>query len=238
MWKLVTGGLAAICLALPAAAQELDEARVRELVLDTIRENPEVVMEALSALQQQQQQQQAQATEEYLRQNQQAMVEGAPILGSPEGDVTVVEFFDYNCPYCKRAAAEVEALIESDPNVRVVMREWPILGDGSVVAARAALAAREQGLYEEFHTAMMAEQGRATEDSVMRVAEEVGLNIQQLQEDMQAPEVAEHIATSMELTRALGLNGTPSFVIGDQLVPGYVEAAELKELVEQAREEG
>jgi protein-disulfide isomerase len=150
--------------------------------------------------------------------------------------VTVVEFFDYNCPYCKRAMAEVQGLLEGDDNVRLVYREWPILGDGSVFAAKAALASREQGKYEEFHWALMGMQGRAEEASVMRIAKEVGLDVERLRDDMEAPEIQEHIATSMRLTEALGFSGTPSFVIGDNLVPGFVEVDQLMALVEEARE--
>ena len=162
----------------------------------------------------------------------------APVLGNPEGDVTVVEFFDYNCPYCRRVKPHIEALLEEDPNVRLVYREWPILGDGSVFAARAALASREQGKYEEFHWALMGMAGRAEEASVIQVAEQVGLDIAQLRRDMEAPEIDAHIAASMELSRALGFNGTPSFVIGDALVPGVIEADQMIRLAEEARTAG
>ena len=225
-------------LPIPALSQELDEARVRELVLETIRENPEIVMEAVALLEKQQADAQAETQAEVLR-SQRDLIErdpNAPVLGNPEGDVTVVEFFDYNCPYCRRVKPEVRALIEEDPDIRLVYREWPILGDGSVFAAKAALAARAQGKYEEFHWAMMAIKGRAQEATVLRVAEEVGLDLEQLKKDMEAPEVAEHIATSMRLTQALGFNGTPSFVVGDALVPGFVEKDQLSELVSTARD--
>lgn len=228
----------AALLPIPALSQELDELRVRELVLETIRENPEIVMEAVALLEKQQADAQAETQAEVLR-SQRDLIErdpNAPVLGNPEGDVTVVEFFDYNCPYCRRVKPEVRALIEEDPNIRLVYREWPILGDGSVFAAKAALAARAQGKYEEFHWAMMAIKGRAQEATVLRVAEEVGLDLEQLKKDMEAPEVAEHIATSMRLTQALGFNGTPSFVVGDALVPGFVEKDQLSELVSTARD--
>ncbi len=115
----------------------------------------------------------------------------APVLGNPEGDVTVVEFFDYNCPYCRRAMSEVQGLLDADQDVRLVYREWPILGEGSVFAAKAALAAREQGKYEEFHWALMGMEERAEEASVMRLAEEIGLDVEKLRADMDAPEVQE-----------------------------------------------
>jgi protein-disulfide isomerase len=228
----------AALLPMPALSQELDEARVKELVLEAIRENPEIIMEAVALLEQRQADAQAQNQSDVLR-NQRDLIEhdpNAPVLGNPDGDVTVVEFFDYNCPYCRRAKPEIRALIEEDPNVRLVYREWPILGEGSVFAAKAALAARAQGTYEDFHWAMMAIDGRANEASVMRVAEDVGLDLDQLRQDMEAQEVAEHIETSMRLTQALGFNGTPSFVIGDALVPGFVEKERLSDLVSEARD--
>ena len=100
----------------------------------------------------------------------------APVLGNVDGDVTIVEFFDYNCPYCKRVKPEIQALMAADPDIRLVCREWPILGEGSVFAARAALAARNQGKYEEFHWALMGLQGRAEEASILNAAVEIGLD--------------------------------------------------------------
>ncbi len=134
---------------------------------------------------------------------------------------------------------EVQGLMDADANVRLVYREWPILGEGSVFAAKAALAARKQGKYEEFHWAMMSMNGRAEEASVLRVAAEVGLDIDQLRLDMEAPEIDEHLTTSMSLAQSLGgFNGTPSFVIGgDELVPGgFVEQPpQLEEIVASTR---
>ena len=130
----------AITTPFTANADELDEARVRELVLETIRANPQIVMEAVAILEQQQAGAQASAQAEVLI-NQRNLLEqdpNAPVLGNPDGDVTVVEFFDYNCPYCRRAMPQVQGLLDGDPNVRLVYREWPILGDGSVFAAKAA----------------------------------------------------------------------------------------------------
>lgn len=242
MKKTFTAVATALALLLPlqVAAQDLSEDRVRELVLETIRDNPGIVMEAITILQSREAEAQAASQAEVLAGERETLERepNAPVLGNPEGDVTVVEFFDYNCPYCRRVKPEIEALLEADPNVRLVYREWPILGEGSVFAARAALAAREQGLYEQFHWAMMAMNGRANESSVLRIAEEVGLDVTQLRRDMEAPEVAEHIQTSMRLTQALGLNGTPSFVIGDALVPGIVDVDQLQTLVTDAREAG
>jgi protein-disulfide isomerase len=228
---------AAIAMPLTAWSDGLSEDRIKELVLETIRENPSIVMEAVAILEKRQADAAELARGEVLG-NQRALLEqdtNAPVLGNPDGDVTVVEFFDYNCPYCRRAMDEVQGLMDADDDVRLVYREWPILGEGSVFAAKAALAAREQGKYEEFHWAMMGMTGRAEEASVLRVAAEVGLDIDQLRRDMDAPEIDEHLTTSMSLAQSLGFNGTPSFVIGDDLVPGFVEQAKLEEIVNATR---
>ena len=223
---------------LAVSAQELSEERVKELVYEAILENPQIVMDAVRILEERRQEDQR-ASATAVLENQRDRLERDPnaiVLGNPDGDVTVVEFFDYNCPYCRRVMPEVDALVEQDPNVRLVYREWPILGEGSVFAARAALAARKQGKYEEFHVAMMGMKGRAEEASVLRIAREVGLDIDQMRLDMKAPEVDEHIQTSMDLTRALGFSGTPSFVIGDTMIPGFVEVDVLVEQVNVARD--
>lgn len=221
-----------------ALAQTLDEDRVKELVLEAIRENPQIVIEAVEILQQREASAQAQLQAQTLT-DQRMLLEqdpNAPVLGNPEGDVTVVEFFDYNCPYCRQAMPEVQGMLDADPNVRLVYREWPILGEGSVFAARAALASRNQGKYEEFHWAMMGMTGRAEEASVMRIANEVGLDIDQLLADMESPEVNAHLEESMRLSQALGFNGTPSFVIGEDLLPGFVEESVLLDVVQKTRD--
>lgn len=231
--------LAAAIFALPfgASADELGEDRVKELVLETILENPEIVMQAVDILQRREAVAQAQIQAETLT-TQRMLLEqdpNAPVLGNPDGDVTVIEFFDYNCPYCRQAMPEVQAMLDADPNIRLVYREWPILGDGSVFAAKAALASRNQDKYEEFHWALMGMEGRAEEASVLRVAGLVGLDIDQLLTDMEGAEIAEHITVSSQLSQALGFNGTPSFVIGDELLPGFVEEELLTEAVQQTR---
>ncbi len=218
-------------------AQELSEARVKELVAEALRENPELVLEALQALEQRQAEAEAKAALSALSEERSILERdsNAPILGNPDGDVTVVEFFDYNCPYCKQAAPEVDALLQADKKVRLVLREWPILSEGSAFAARAALASRAQGKYAEFHEALMTMRGKLEAETVLRIAGGTGLDVEKLQSDMKSPEVEEHIATSMRLAEALGFNGTPAFVIGDQLIPGFVEQNQLLEAVTAAR---
>lgn len=160
---------------------------------------------------------------------------GLPSLGNPQGDTVLVEFSDYNCGFCRKAAPEVAAFLASDPGVRLVIHEIPIFGDGSHYAARAALAAQAQGKYPQFHQAMLAMRGKAEQASVLRVAREVGLDIARLQRDMEAPEITARIETSLQLADQIGLVGTPSFVVGDRAVFGYLPKADLAELVAEAR---
>lgn len=228
---------AGLAIPLPLAAQPMSEEDVKRLALEAIRENPEIVMEAVEALQAREAEAQAEAAQAALSGSREALERdpNAPVLGNPEGDVTLVEFFDYNCPYCRRAAEGVEALIAEDPDLRVVMREWPILGDESVAAARASLAARMQGGYEPFHFALMAAEGRVDDAAIEAAAEAAGLDLERLRADMEAPEVQAHIDASMALAEALGINGTPAFVVGEAVVPGAVPPEELARLVAEAR---
>jgi protein-disulfide isomerase len=226
-----------VMLATAVTAQDLSEDDVKRLALEAILENPEVIMEAVAILQARDEKAAAENAARTLSELRQGLEQdpNAPVLGNPDGDVTLVEFFDYNCAYCKKAAAEVEALIDEDDNIRLVFREWPILGDGSDYAARAALAARNQGKYQDFHWEMMRLPGQANEVSVLRVAKKLGLDIEVLKEDMKAPEVEDHIQKSMEYARRLGFSGTPSFVVGNALVPGLVQLRQLQQLVAETR---
>ena len=212
------------------------EAAVRALVLQTIRDNPAVVGEALQTLQAQAQDAADAKAKDALKTQQANLMAdpNAPVIGNPDGDVTVVEFFDYNCPYCKKVTPEVQALIDKDPKVRVVLREWPILGPDSEYAARAALAVRAQGKFAAFHAAMMGQQ-RANEATVRRVAADLGIDMTRLAADMDAPEVAAHLDLSNKLAAELGISGTPGFVIGDTIIPGFVPYQDLELAVASVR---
>ncbi|MGY9011032.1 MAG: DsbA family protein [Rhodobacterales bacterium] len=235
--KLLLASTALFLLPLSSFADSLSEDRVKELVLEAIRDNPGIVLEAIQMIEKREKTAKAFEVKQVLTSNRDALERdpNAPVFGNPEGDVTVVEFFDYNCPYCRRVKPHMEALLDADKNVRVVYREWPILGEGSVFAARAALASREQGKYDEFHWAMMELKGRVEESNVMQAAEKLGIDTAQLRRDMESPKINEHIETSMRLARSLGFNGTPSFVIGEALAPGLIEADQMIEMVNQAR---
>lgn len=229
--------LAGLLASAPVFAHDMTAEEVKRLALEAILENPDIVMEAAALFREREEEERELAAAQAINDERQLLEQdpNAPVLGNPDGDVVVVEFFDYNCPYCKRAGDELAKVLETDPNIKIVYREWPILGEGSVFAARAALAARNQGKYAEMHGALMGMQGRAEENSVMAEAEKLGLDIEKLRADMDAPEVQQHIETTMRLSQALGFSGTPSFVIGNTRIPGIVDAEALKEVVAEAR---
>ncbi len=158
----------------------------------------------------------------------------SPVSGNAEGDVTVVEFFDYQCGFCKRGLPTMEALLETDANVRVVWKEFPILGPVSVFAARASMAAARQGRYLPFHLALMKEP-ELTEEKVLEIANRTGLEMGRLFQDMEDPAIQAYLDETRALAQQIGINGTPAFVIGGALVPGLVDAARMKDLVAAAR---
>ena len=214
-------------------AQQMTEEQVKQLALEAVLENPQIIMQAMAILEQRERDRAASVANTVRLQLEQDP--NSPNLGNPDGDVTVVEFFDYNCPYCRKAGQTVQELLASDANVRVIYREWPILGEDSVFASRAALAARAQGKYEEFHWALMNSEGRASEASILKLARHLGLDVAKLQADMTSPAVEAHIAQSNALARTLGFTGTPAFIVGDRTAPGMLSTDEISAMVAEAR---
>jgi protein-disulfide isomerase len=216
-------------------AADLDpfEQRVREYLL----KNPEVILEALQILRERELAAEVENITRTIAERSEDILNdpAAPVGGNPSGDVTLVEFFDYNCQYCRRVAPTVVELEGDDPGLRLVYKEFPILGPGSQFAARAALASRRQGKYVPFHNALMQATGQVTEESVMDVARTVGLDPEQLMADMQDPALQEAIARNLRLAEALGITGTPSFIIGEEVVPGAVDLGTLQRLIAHAR---
>ncbi len=159
----------------------------------------------------------------------------APVGGNPDGDVTIVEFFDYNCPYCREVAGVLDELRQSDPGIRIVYKEFPILGPDSVIAARAALAAHRQGKYFDLHDALMLGRRAAGEDMVLRVAGITGLDTERLQADMQDPAIQAIIERNLDLAHALGIRATPSFVIDDKVYAGAAGIEDFRTVVAQVR---
>ncbi len=223
-----------------AAAQistPVDQERIERIIHDYLLEHPEVVIEALQAAQVKQKQEQEVASRAAIAAKRKELLEdsAAPTGGNPKGDVTLVEFFDYRCPYCKQVRPSIEALLKQDPNLRIVYKEWPILGPPSVFAAHVAFAALKQGKYERFHSAMMATKGEITEDVILKVATGAGLDVTRVKIDMAAPEIDQAIKRNYDLADALGIRGTPGFVIGETLIPGAVDIQTLKQRINDVR---
>ena len=159
----------------------------------------------------------------------------SPVVGNPDGDVVIVEFFDYRCPYCVRVAEGLRETVEDDGNIRLVMKEFPILGPESMLASRMALAAVQQDKYEDLHWALMEVSSGLNEETAFRVAEQVGLDIDQLRRDMEAPEIDEMLQRNYDLAQALQVNGTPAFVVGDEIVRGALDMRSLRQIVARTR---
>lgn len=159
----------------------------------------------------------------------------APVMGNPKGSVTLVEFSDYNCGFCRKALPEVTAFLKQNPDVKLVVHEIPIFGEGSRYAAMAALASQGQGKYPQFHRALMGMRGKAEKASVLRVARDLGLDTARLERDMNDPRITAQIEGNLALADTIGLVGTPSFVAGDRAVFGYLPKEDLAELVDEAR---
>lgn len=233
----------------PAAAQEqsypggFDRKQVEgieEIVRQYLIENPEVLVEALTAYQQNQRVAKELRQQQVLESRSAALYEDpdAPAVGNLDGDVTIVEFFDYRCPYCRKVADTLRETIESDGKIRLVMKEFPILGEQSFRAARAALAAVKQGKYEAFHFALMTKSGDMSMPHIRKIARDIGLDVDQLETDMEAADIEAMLRRNHELARSLDITGTPAFVIGDTVVPGAIDAKTFERLIAKARSQG
>jgi protein-disulfide isomerase len=228
-------------IAAGASAQQnetlTDQAKTEQIIHDYLLAHPEVIIEAVDKYQKQQEKASAEKQTQALvgRREELLHTAGDPVLGNPNGDVTVVEFFDYRCPYCKTVAAAFIDLYEKDGKVRLVLKEFPILGPESEFASKAALAAQKQGKYREFHLAMMTFKGKMTNDDVRQLAAKVGIDVAKLEQDMQDPAVAETINRNYALADALGIRGTPAFIVGNELVPGAISAEEMQKRIAAVR---
>ena len=207
-----------------------------EAIRAYLLEHPEVVREALEALQRRDALAAAAGARDTLARHRDALFEDprSPVLGNPGGDVTVVEFFDYHCGYCRRSAPAVAALLASDPGVRVVMKEFPILGPESVLAAKSALAAARQGRYQAFHDALF--QAESLDAAAIdAIAAAMHLDMARFHADRDDPAIDALLDGNAAVAAALGIQGTPAFIVGDQLVPSAIDADALAALVQAVR---
>jgi protein-disulfide isomerase len=209
------------------------ERRIRAYLL----EHPEVIAEALQRLEERDRAAQASAAKSVLKARAEEILRDpdSPVGGNPDGDVTLVEFFDYNCPYCRQVAPHMAKAEASDSKLRIVYKEFPILGPVSTFAARAALAAQRQGKYVAFHRALMEAKGTLTESGVLEVAGRIGLDVVKLKADISDRRIQAAIDRNLALAQALNINGTPAFLVGEQVAPGAIDLATMERLIREAR---
>lgn len=232
---LLIPGLLLASVAAPGA-DVISKADLETTIRAYLLEHPELLMEMSQALQKKQAEAQRVQAQAALTTHRDALFADArtPAAGKAESPVTIVEFFDYRCGYCKRVSPTLQKLMAEDPSIRVVFKELPILGPESNIAALAALAAHEQGGYLKFHQALMAS-AEVTPDAIVRIAKDTGLDAERLQKDMAKPEFQLALAQNRTLSEALAIQATPAFVIGDEVVPGALTEDAFRNLIAKAR---
>lgn len=246
MTRLIAACLAlALSLSAPAFAQTAaptaeERARIESIVRDYLLRNPEVLQEALVELEKRQAQAEERARADVLVANREALYRSPNqvVLGNPNGDVTLVEFFDYNCGFCKRALPETVEMLRADPRIRLVLKDFPVLGQGSVEAAQVAVALKMQiqgAKYFEFHQKLLGGRGPANRARALEVAREIGADMARLERDMQSPQVVATLQENARLAEALRINGTPTYIVGDEVVVGAVGLERLRENITRAR---
>jgi protein-disulfide isomerase len=246
MIKILTGAGAAalLMLAPPVAAQEFSpqqKGEIEQIIKSYLVGHPEVLQEAITELDKRQAAAEQEKSKSAIASNAATLFNSKRqvVLGNPNGNVTLVEFFDYNCGYCKRALADMLDLLKTDPNLRVVLKEFPVLGPGSVEAARVAVAARMQdkdgAKYLVFHQKLLGGRGQADKARALAVAKEVGFDMARIEADMESPEVKASLEETLKLGEDLGLNGTPSYIVGSDVVVGAVGLDALRGKVSTAR---
>jgi protein-disulfide isomerase len=209
----------------PAAFTDDQKKQIEDIIKSYLVANPEIFIDVQNALEAKMEKEQAEKLKVAIADNASEIYRApdASVAGNPNGDITVVEFFDYNCGYCKRGLHDVMKLVETDPKVRVVFKELPILSKGSEEASHVALAAKRQGKYWEIHKAMLSAKGHIDKAGALKIAERLGLDMDKLKKDMASPEVKTEIAQSEALAKKMGVNGTPHFLVGDRAIPGAPE---------------
>ncbi len=227
----------------PIMAKTLDDedkTEVRKIIKDYLMENPEIIREALQELERRTAEEEKKRQKKLVSENRDLLVDPkySYVTGNKDGDITVVEFFDYNCPYCRQSLNDIVKLMEEDKNVKIVFKEYPILGEASRKASLAALAARKQNKYMEYHTALLSAKGRITDENILSIAKSTGLDVEQLQKDMNSDEIKEVLKKNIEVGIKLGINGTPTFIINDEVIPQVVPYDAMKNFIDSMRKAG
>ena len=215
-----------------------EKAEISNLVRQYIKGNPEIILEALEDIQEREKIQKEKEQRIQLKLNEKLVERDIddPILGNADGKIIITEFFDYQCGYCKRMLKILVDISKANNDVKIVLKEYPILGPASTLGAQVALAAKKQNKYAEMHAALMQLRGRLSEKAVFQIAKEVGLDTEQLQEDMMDPKILNHLTRTRELGKRLMIRGTPAFIIKNTILPGALTKYQLLELIAQARE--
>ena len=234
-WALVITAVLPVTVS-AEQSKDPETARIEKIIRNYLMENPEILVEVMQKLEARQKAQEEKDRIGVIRNNRDALFASAQdFIVNPKGSIPVVEFFDYQCGYCKKFLSNVTRLLKMDKTVRFVFKELPILGEISVVASRAALAAKMQGKYLQFHTGLMGLRQRLTETLLYQTANDIGLNVARLKRDMKNPKHDRTIKKNRELASAMGIRGTPSIVVGEQIAPGAVSYDRLIAMVDQAR---
>jgi protein-disulfide isomerase len=243
--RVAAAACAALLLAAaPQASQAAEfsssqKSAIEKIVHDYLVTHPEVLQEAIGELEKRQQAADTAKHAQAVKAHAKALFDSPDqvVLGNPKGDVTLVEFFDYNCPYCKHAMGDMLKLLKSDPKLKIVLKEFPVLGPGSVAAARVAVAVRMQdpSKYLEFHKKLLGARNPADEARALAVAKEIGMDMTRIKKDMKSAETKKTLAQDYGLAEALGLSGTPSYVIGNKVIVGAVGLAALKQDINTTR---
>lgn len=223
----------------PAAKLPFSEdqrAAMEDFVRNFILDNPEVLMESVNRFRVEEEKKKEEGSIAVLKQNKAYLENGKhPQIGNPKGDITVVEFFDYNCGYCRRALDAVKELAQNDKNVRIIFLDFPILSAESAVAAKWAVAANMQGKYWEFHQAILESPAPKNEENLSGIAKSVGLDVAKLKKDADSKEVETYLADVKDFGAKLNVSGTPAFLVGEQIVRGFVEYPAFKTIIEDER---
>lgn len=223
----------------PAKAQDtLTEDDVRQIIQNYIADNPGIVVQAMEDFRtQQQQEEQRRQTEKVAEYQEFFKVADLPRIGPEDAKITVVEFFDYNCGYCKRALPDIQAVMDETDDVEVVFIEHPILSESSREAAKWALAAHNQGKYFEYHAALMEFRGTKNERAFIQISQDLDLDVEKMKADVNSEELEEKMNMMAEVTNDIGIRGTPAFIVGTSLFPGYMGEDGLLRSINSAREQ-
>ena len=241
--KIIASLIALTLMAGPAYAEGFSDAQKKDInamIEAYIKENPKALLDSVVKYQEEQAAAEQEKMDEGVKTFIPSLKEHAdlPFIGNKDGDVTIVEFFDYNCGYCKKAYTELQKIIDEDKKVKVVFIDLPILGPNSHVVSKWALAAQKQDKYFDYHKTLMNFQGQKTDETLEKLAKEAGLDVAKLKKDKEDPSIEKAIARNQALATSVSVQGTPGFIINDQIIRGYMEAAQMKEMIKTARNPG